>query len=73
MVYYSNGIVQWILGASANQPGHWEKDVDFLDKFASRAPEQRIYDVTEFCKSEVFREAGYVFDERWSIISMSVM
>ena len=43
-----------------------------LDEFASRARERRIYDVTEFCKSEVFLDHGYAFDQRRSIISRSL-
>jgi len=44
-----------------------------LDEFASRARERRIYDVSEFCKSEVFIENGYAFDQRRSIISRSLV
>ena len=40
-----------------------------LDEFDGRARERRIYDVTEFCKSAVFQEAGYEFDSRRGIIS----
>jgi DNA replication licensing factor MCM2 len=42
-----------------------------LDELESRARERRIYDVTEFCSSETFREAGYVFDDRRGVISRS--
>jgi DNA replication licensing factor MCM2 len=42
-----------------------------LDELESRARERRIYDVTEFCKSEAFQDAGYVYDERRRIISRS--
>ena len=40
-----------------------------LDEFGGRARERRIYDVSEFCKSSVFQEAGYEFDSRRGIIS----
>ena len=40
-----------------------------LDELSSRARERRIYDVSEFCHSAAFREAGYVLDERRGIIS----
>lgn len=40
-----------------------------LDELESRARERRIYDVSEFCKSTPFQEAGYVYDERRGIIS----
>jgi DNA replication licensing factor MCM2 len=43
-----------------------------LDELESKARERRIYDVSEFCKSEVFQEAGYVLDERRRVISRSV-
>jgi len=42
-----------------------------LEELESRARERRIYDVSEFCKSEAFKEAGYVLDERRRIISRS--
>jgi DNA replication licensing factor MCM2 len=43
-----------------------------LDELESKARERRIYDVSEFCKSSVFQEAGYVLDERRRVISRSV-
>lgn len=43
-----------------------------VDELESRARERRIYDVSEFCKSEAFQEAGYVYDERRRLISRSV-
>jgi DNA replication licensing factor MCM2 len=43
-----------------------------LDELESRARERRIYDVSEFCTSEAFQEAGYVFDDRRRVISRSV-
>jgi DNA replication licensing factor MCM2 len=43
-----------------------------LDELESRARERRIYDVSEFCTSEAFLEAGYVFDDRRRVISRSV-
>lgn len=42
-----------------------------LDELESRARERRIYDVSEFCKSAAFEEAGYVYDERRGIILRS--
>uniref|UniRef100_A0A7S2EDJ0 DNA replication licensing factor MCM2 n=1 Tax=Ditylum brightwellii TaxID=49249 RepID=A0A7S2EDJ0_9STRA len=39
-----------------------------LEEFESRARDRRIYDVSEFCKGEAFRDAGYVLDERRGII-----
>lgn len=44
-----------------------------LDELEGRARERRIYDVTEFCKSQAFEEAGYVYDERRGVISRSVV
>jgi DNA replication licensing factor MCM2 len=43
-----------------------------LDELESRARERRIYDVSEFCTSEAFQEAGYVFDDHRRVISRSV-
>ena len=43
-----------------------------LDEFESRARERRIYEVSEFCTSEAFHEAGYVLDERRRMVSRSV-
>jgi DNA replication licensing factor MCM2 len=43
-----------------------------LDELESRARERRIYDVSEFCTSEAFQEAGYVFDDSRRVISRSV-
>lgn len=40
-----------------------------LDELESRARERRIYDVSEFCQSTTFREAGYVLDSQRGIIS----
>ena len=42
-----------------------------LEELESRARERRIYDVSEFCKGEIFQEAGYVLDERRRVISRS--
>jgi DNA replication licensing factor MCM2 len=39
-----------------------------LDEFEGRARERRIYDVTLFCRSPAFVDAGYSFDERRGII-----
>jgi len=43
-----------------------------MDELESRARERRIYDVSEFCQSAAFRDAGYVLDERRGIISRAV-
>lgn len=43
-----------------------------LDELESRARERRIYDVSEFCSSEAFQEAGYIFDDRRRVITRSV-
>jgi DNA replication licensing factor MCM2 len=40
-----------------------------LDELEGRARERRIYDVSEFCQSAAFREAGYVLDAQRGIIS----
>ena len=40
-----------------------------LDELESRARERRIYDVSEFCRSEGFLEAGYVYNEERRVIS----
>jgi len=34
-----------------------------LDELESKARERRIYDLTDFVRSEAFREAGYVLDQ----------
>lgn len=43
-----------------------------LDELEGKARERRIYDVSEFCRSEVFRDAGYIFDDERRIISRGV-
>ena len=43
-----------------------------LDELESRARERRIYDVTEFCQSAAFRDAGYILDERRGIVSRAM-
>lgn len=43
-----------------------------LDELETRARERRIYDITEFCTSAAFLEAGYIFDERRRVISRNV-
>jgi len=40
-----------------------------LDELESRARERRIYDVSEFCRSQAFAEAGYYLDETRGVIS----
>ena len=42
-----------------------------LDELESRARERRIYDVSEFLKSESFQEAGYSYDPRRQVITRS--
>jgi DNA replication licensing factor MCM2 len=44
-----------------------------VDELEGRARERRIYDVTEFCQSAPFREAGYEFDGRRGVISRAAM
>ena len=50
-----------------------EDDIDMLevhlDELESRARERRIYDVSEFLKSEAFREAGYDYDATNKLIT----
>ena len=52
-----------------------EDDIDKLevplDELEGRARERRIYDVSAFCRSEAFVEAGYVFDSDRRIIARS--
>eukprot|EP00977_Amphora_coffeiformis_P017256 scaffold5533_cov159-Amphora_coffeaeformis.AAC.12 len=43
-----------------------------LDELESRARERRIYDVSEFCRSQAFAEAGYYLDEIRGIISRAI-
>lgn len=43
-----------------------------LSEFEGKARERRIYDVTEFCSSEAFRDAGYLLDIDRQVISRSV-
>jgi DNA replication licensing factor MCM2 len=54
-----------------------DEDVDRLevpmDELEGRARQRRIYDVTEFCKSPAFEEAGFTYDERRGIISRAVV
>ena len=44
-----------------------------MDELESRARERRIYDVSDFCQSEAFEDAGYMFDERQGIISRAMV
>jgi DNA replication licensing factor MCM2 len=44
-----------------------------LDELEARARERRIYDVSEFCRSEAFTEAGYVLDERRRVVSRNLV
>jgi DNA replication licensing factor MCM2 len=39
-----------------------------LSEFQGKARERRIYDVTDFCKGEIFRDGGYVLDEDRGLI-----
>lgn len=43
-----------------------------LAEFEGKARERRIYDVTEFCNSEAFRDAGYILDNDRQMIIRSV-
>ena len=43
-----------------------------LDELETRARERRIYDVSEFCRSQAFAEAGYYLDETRGIISRAI-
>ena len=40
-----------------------------LSEFEGKARERRIYDVSEFCSGEAFKEAGYILDTRRGVIS----
>ncbi len=40
-----------------------------LEEFEGKARDRRIYDVTEFCKGDAFRDAGYILDESRGVIS----
>lgn len=42
-----------------------------LDELESRARDRRIYDVSEFCRGETFRDAGYVLDANRRLILRS--
>jgi DNA replication licensing factor MCM2 len=42
-----------------------------LSELESRSSERRIYNVTEFLKSEAFQEAGYNYDPQKRIITRS--
>jgi len=42
-----------------------------LAEFEGKARERRIYDVTEFCNSEAFQDAGYILDTDRQVISRS--
>jgi DNA replication licensing factor MCM2 len=44
-----------------------------LDELESRARERRIYDISQFCSSTVFRDSGYNLDTERGIISRSLM
>jgi len=39
-----------------------------LNEFEGKARERRIYDVTEFCNGEAFKESGYILDTRRGVI-----
>lgn len=43
------------------------------DELESRARERRIYDVTEFLKTDAFREAGYMYNPQTQIITRGVV
>jgi DNA replication licensing factor MCM2 len=40
-----------------------------LEEFEGKARDRRIYDVSEFCHGEVFKDAGYILNEKRGIIS----
>lgn len=40
-----------------------------LDELESRARERRVYDVSEFCRSQPFAEAGYFLDESRGVVT----
>lgn len=40
-----------------------------MEEFEGKARDRRIYDVTEFCHGDVFKDAGYVFNKERGIIS----
>jgi len=39
-----------------------------LEEFEGKARDRRIYDVTEFCAGEAFRDAGYVLDQKRGVV-----
>lgn len=43
-----------------------------LDELQSRARDRRIYDISEFCQSEAFQDAGYVLDQERKIITRAL-
>lgn len=43
-----------------------------LAEFEGKARERRIYNITDFCNGEAFRDAGYVLDVDRQVISRSV-
>lgn len=61
------------------QRNHPDDDTDepvlevALDEFERRARERRVYDVTVFCRSPEFDEAGYTFHEHRGVISRGVV
>ena len=48
----------------------WILQVELGD-FESRAREQRVFDVTEFSRSDAFAEAGYAMDDNRRVIIRS--
>lgn len=44
-----------------------------LDELEGKARERRIYNVSEFLKTDTFQEAGYIYDPRRRIISRSMV
>ena len=40
-----------------------------LEEFEGKARERRIYDVSEFCRGNSFKEAGYILDAKRKVIS----
>ena len=56
-----------------NQPDDMLEHLEVpLDELESRARERRIYDVSEFCRSNSFAEAGYFLDESRGVVTRAI-
>ena len=67
-------LYQTIRLRSQNQPEDLLESLDVpADELESRARERRIYDVTEFFKTDAFREAGYLYNPTTQVISRGVL